>query len=332
MVSDAPKHYPVLLNELISIISPQHGGTFIDCTFGQGGYSGEILKYSKTRVIGLDRDINSEKIGKKIKEKFPNRFLFKNLRFSKLNNLKLKNENIKSIIFDLGFSMDQLKDPKKGLSFNYSGNLDMRLGINEFSANEVINKLEAKQLEKIFKFFGDENEAKLISKNIIKERASKNLDTQNLVKIIENSKKRKNFKIHVATKIFQALRIFVNQEISELIHGLINAAKILKKDGVLVVVTFHSLEDKIVKYFFRNLSEHKSISRYEPKIKRRDIFFEMPQKKPIIPSVKELNENPPSRSAKLRYLIKKEDIYDIDTDVLEKFKYLIEIENLGLKL
>ena len=193
MVLDTPKHYPVLLNELISIISPQHGGTFIDCTFGQGGYSSEILKYSKTRVIGLDRDINSEKIGKKIKEKFPNRFLFKNLRFSRLNNLKLKNENIKSIIFDLGFSMDQLKDPKKGLSFNYLGGLDMRLGINEFSANEVINKLDAKQLEKIFKFFGDENEAKLISKNIIKERAAKNIDTQNLVKIIENSKKKEKF-------------------------------------------------------------------------------------------------------------------------------------------
>ena len=332
MVSDAPKHYPVLLNEIISIITPQHGGTFIDCTFGQGGYTQEILKYKNTKVIGLDRDLNSEKIGQKIKEKFPNRFFFKNLKFSQLINLKLKNENIKSIIFDLGFSMDQLKDSKKGLSFNYSGSLDMRLGINKFSANEAINYLDAKELEKILKYFGDENDAKLISKNIIKERASKNLDTQNLVKIIEKSKKRKNFKIHVATKTFQALRIFVNQEISELIYGLINATKILKKDGVLAVVTFHSLEDKIVKYFFRSLSEHKSISRYEPKIKKKDIHFEMPQKKPILPSSKELNENPPSRSAKLRYLIKKENIYEIETDVLEKFKHLIELENLGTKL
>ncbi len=332
MVSDAPKHYPVLLNEIISIITPQHGGTFIDCTFGQGGYTKEILKYNHTNVIGLDRDIQSEIIGKKVEEKFPNRFLFKNLRFSKLNNLKLKNENIKSIIFDLGYSMVQLKDPKKGLSFSYSGDLDMRLGINKFSAKDAINKLDSKELEKIFKFFGDENEAKFISRNIVKERTSQNLDTQNLVKIIEKSKKRKNFKIHVATKTFQALRIFVNQEISELIYGLINAAKILKKNGVLVVVTFHSLEDKIVKYFFKNLSEHKSISRYEPKIKKKDIFFEMPQKKPILPSLKELNENPASRSAKIRYLIKKENFYEIETDVLEKFKHLIEIENLGSKL
>ena len=332
MVSDAPKHYPVLLNEIISIITPQHGGTFIDCTLGQGGYTHEILKYNNTKVIGLDRDISSEIVGQKIKKKFPNRFQFKNLRFSKLNNLKLKNENIKSIIFDLGFSMDQLKDTKKGLSFNYSGALDMRLGINEFSANEVINKLDAKELEKIFKFFGDENDAKLISKSIVKERIFKNLNTQNLVKIIEKSKKRKNFKIHVATKTFQALRIFVNQEISELIYGLINAAKILKKDGVLAVVTFHSLEDKIVKYFFRNLSEHKSISRYVPKTKKNNIFFSMPQKKPIVPSLEELKENPSSRSAKLRYLIKKENIYEIETDILEKFKYLLDLENLGFKL
>ena len=331
MVSDAPKHYPVLLNEIISIITPQHGGTFIDCTLGQGGYTHEILKI-KSSIIGLDRDISSEIVGQKIKKKFPNRFLFKNLRFSKLNNLKLKDENIKSIIFDLGFSMDQLKDTKKGLSFNYSGALDMRLGINKFSANEVINNLDSKELEKIFKFFGDENDAKLISKNIVKERISKNLNTQNLVKIIEKSKKRKNFKIHVATKTFQALRIFVNQEISELIYGLINAAKILKKDGVLAVVTFHSLEDKIVKYFFRNLSEHKSISRYEPKTKKNEIFFSMPQKKPIVPSSEELKENPSSRSAKLRYLIKKENIYEIETDILEKFKYLLDLENLGSKL
>ena len=332
MVSDAPKHYPVLLNEIISIITPQHGGTFIDCTLGQGGYTHEILKYNNTKVIGLDRDISSEIVGQKIKKKFPNRFQFKNLRFSKLNNLKLKNENIKSIIFDLGFSMDQLKDTKKGLSFNYSGALDMRLGINEFSANEVINKLDAKELEKIFKFFGDENDAKLISKSIVKERIFKNLNTQNLVKIIEKSKKRKNFKIHVATKTFQALRIFVNQEISELIYGLINAAKILKKDGVLAVVTFHSLEDKIVKYFFKSLSENKSISRYLPKIEQPETLFEMLEKKPKTPSKKELKENIPSRSAKLRYVVKKKNFYNFETDILDKFKYLIEIENFGNNL
>jgi len=326
------KHYPVLLKEIISVITPQHGGTFIDCTFGQGGYTNEILKYQNTKVIGIDRDINSEFIGKKIQEKFPNRFSFKNLTFSKLDNLKSKNENIKGIVFDLGYSFTQIKDPEKGLSFNSQGDLNMRMGLNDFSANEVVNNLEDKELEKILKYFGDEKDAKFISRNIVKERQSKKIDTQELVRIIEKSKRKKNYKVHSATKTFQALRIFVNKEISELINGLINSVKILKKDGVLAVVTFHSLEDRIVKYFFKNLSENKSVSRYEPKVAQREILFAMPSKKPIVPSEKEVKENPPSRSAKLRYLIKQEDSYEIETDILEKFSYLLEIENLGSKL
>ncbi len=332
IVSDNVKHYPVLLKEIISVITPQHGGTFIDCTFGQGGYTKEILKYHNTRVIGIDRDSSTKINAKKIEEKFFDRFFFKNLKFSKLNNLKLKNENIKGIIFDLGYSFTQIKDPTKGLSFNSQGDLNMKMGLNDFSANEVINNLEDKELEKILKYFGDENDAKAISRNIVKERQLKKIDTQELIRIIEKSKRKKNYKIHSATKTFQALRIFVNKEISELIRGLINSVKILKKDGVLAVVTFHSLEDKIVKYFFRNLSENKSVSRYEPKLAQKEILFAMPLKKPIIASEKEVKENPPSRSAKLRYLIKQEDSYEIESDILKKFDYLLEIENFGSKL
>ena len=332
IVSDSVKHYPVLLKEIISVISPQHGGTFIDCTLGQGGYTKEILKYQNTKVIGLDRDIKSEIIGKVIQEKFPDRFLFKNLRFSMLNNLKLKNENIKGIVFDLGYSFTQIKDPKKGLSFNSQGELNMMMGLNDFSAKEVINNLEVKEIEKILKYFGDENDAKIIAKNIVKERQLKIIDTQELVRIIEKSKRKKNYRVHSSTKTFQALRIFVNKEISELINGLINSVKILKKNGILAVVTFHSLEDKIVKYFFKSLSENKSISRYEPKVQQKKISFKMPLKKPIVPSDKELKENLPSRSAKLRYLIKQADEYEIESDILNKFSELIEIENLGLKL
>ena len=332
IVSDSVKHYPVLLKEIISVISPQHGGTFIDCTLGQGGYTKEILKYQNTKVIGLDRDINSEIIGKVIQEKFPDRFLFKNLRFSMLNNLKLKSENIKGIVFDLGYSFTQIKDPKKGLSFNSQGELNMMMGLNDFSAKEVINNLEVKEIEKILKYFGDENDAKIIAKNIVKERQLKTIDTQELVRIIEKSKRKKNYRVHSSTKTFQALRIFVNKEISELINGLINSAKILKKNGILAVVTFHSLEDKIVKYFFKSLSENKSISRYEPKVQQKKISFKMPLKKPIVPSDKELKENLPSRSAKLRYIIKQADEYEIESDILNKFSELIEIENLGLKL
>ena len=267
-------------------------------------------------------------------KKFENEFLFKNKRFSEIDNLKLKNENIKGIIFDLGYSYSQIKDPEKGLSFNSKGKLNMKMGINDFSAKEVINDLSSEELTKIFKFFGEEHEAKRIVKKILAERKKKEIDTPLLVEIIEKTKIKKNFRNHSATKIFQALRIFVNKEISELINGLIAASKILKKDGVLAVVTFHSLEDKIVKYFLKNLSENKSVSRYTPipKINSIETLFKMPEKKPKKPSLKELNENLSSRSAKLRYAIKKKDTHNIVTDIQQKFKHLIDIEDYGKKL
>jgi 16S rRNA (cytosine1402-N4)-methyltransferase len=332
MVSDTTKHYPVLLKEIISIITPQLGGTFIDCTFGQGGYTKEILSYKDTNIIALDRDIQSKTKADSIKDKFQDRFIFKNKKFSQLENLKLKNENIKGIIFDLGYSYTQIKDPQKGLSFTSEGALNMKMGINDFSAKEVINKLEFKELEKIFKFFGEEKEAKRIANAIVNEREKKEIDTKTLVKLIDKTKRKKNFKIHSATKVFQALRIFVNKEVSELIHGLIAASKVLKKDGVLAVVTFHSLEDKIVKYFLKSLSENKSISRYVPKVDQPDTLFKMIKKKPITPSSEELKKNLPSRSAKLRYIIKKDNFNNFETDIFEKFKYLIEVERFGNKL
>ncbi len=332
IVPKVQKHYPVLLNEIISVISPQHGGTFIDCTFGQGGYSKKILDFRNTNVIALDRDKESEIIANQFKKNFEDRFIFKNIKFSQLDNLKIKNENIKGIIFDLGYSYAQIKDPRKGLSFDSDGKLNMCLGLNSYSAEDAINTLDEKQLEKIFKFFGDEKEGKYIAKKIVKERLINKIDTKTLIKIIDKSKKRKNFKVHNATKVFQALRIFVNKEISELILGLINATKVLKKGGILGVVTFHSIEDKIVKYFFKSLSENKSISRYSPVTEQAEILFDLIQKKPITPSDNEIHENPPSRSAKFRYVIKKTNFYNFNTDIKDKFKDLIEIENFGDKL
>ena len=332
IVPKVQKHYPVLLKEIISIISPQYGGTFIDCTFGQGGYSKKILKFQNTKVIALDRDIESELKANQLKDEFEDRFLFKNIKFSQLNNLKLKNENIKGVIFDLGYSYTQIKDPNKGLSFQSKGNLNMQMGLNNYSAEDVINKLDERELDKVFKFFGEEKESKFIARNIVKERSKKKIDTKTLVEIIDKTKRKKNFRTHSATKVFQALRILVNKEISELIFGLINATKVLKKDGVLVVVTFHSLEDKIVKYFFKSLSEQKSISRYTPFTEQPETLLRLNEKKAIVPSDKEIKENLPSRSAKLRYAIKKDDFYDFETDIFDQFKNLIEIEGYGDKL
>ena len=326
------KHYPVLLNEIISIITPQYGGTFIDCTFGQGGYTKKILEYPKTKVLALDRDKESIKISTNLKKKFNDRFSFENKKFSQINKLNLNNENIKSIIFDLGYSYAQIKDYKKGLSFDSKGDLNMKMGLNDFSAKDVIQKLDQKDLERIFKVFGDEKDSKKIAYKVVKNRDTKKINTQDLVKIIESSKKKKNFKIHIATKVFQALRIFVNNEISELIYGLINATKILKPGGIIVVVTFNSLEDKIVKFFFKSLSEKKSVSRYMPKMKEKDNLFKLVNKKPILPSVKEIKQNFPSRSAKLRFAIKDKEISNFEKDILEKFDYLLEIEKLSRKI
>ena len=325
------KHFPVLLNEIISIISPLYGGTFIDCTFGQGGYSKKILENNNNKVFAIDRDCSSTKIVNQFKKKYQNRFEFENRKFSEILNIEKNIENLKGIIFDLGYSTTQIKDPKKGLSFNNKGKLNMKMGLNKFSADDVVNKLGQKELAKIFKVFGEENSSKIISKKIISFRKRKNIQTEDLVNII-NSVKKKNFsKIHNATKVFQALRIIVNNEISELIYGLINSFKLLPVGGVVAIVTFHSIEDKIVKFFLKNYSENKNDSRYLPSKIEKKILFKLIDKKPIIPNNKELNLNPASRSAKLRYGVKLNNHSDF-SEFVKKFSYLLEVENFFEKI
>ena len=325
------KHFPVLLNEIISIISPLYGGTFIDCTFGQGGYSKKILENNNNKVFAIDRDCSSTKIVNQFKKKYQNRFEFENRKFSEILNIEKNIENLKGIIFDLGYSTTQIKDPEKGLSFNNKGKLNMKMGLNKFSADDVVNKLGQKELAKIFKVFGEENSSKIISKRIISFRKSKNIQTEDLVNIINSVKKKKFSKIHNATKVFQALRIIVNNEISELIYGLINSFKLLPVGGVVAIVTFHSIEDKIVKFFLKNYSENKNDSRYLPSRIEKKILFKLIDKKPIIPNNKELNLNPASRSAKLRYGVKLNNHSDF-SEFVKKFSYLLEVEKLFKKI
>ena len=323
------KHFPVLLDELIKIISPRYSGTFLDCTFGQGGYSEKILENPNNKVVAFDRDISAIKLSEIFKKKFEDRFEFYNKKFSEIRNLETK--NLKAIIFDLGYSTDQIFDEKKGLSFNFKGKLNMQMGLNSFSAHDVVNKLEKNELVKIFKNFGDEKDARKISQLIIKKREQNFLSTNDLVDLINKVKKNYNHKKNKSTKVFQSLRIFVNQEVSELIYGLINAYRILPINSFIIVVTFHSLEDKIVKFFFKNYSEDKKGSRYLPNPKSMNKYFELKNKKPIIPSQKEIKQNPPSRSAKLRYAKKISNDANFD-EFLLKFKDLLEIEKIGNKL
>ena len=325
IVSENNLHFPVLLKEVLSIISPQNGGTFIDCTFGQGGYSRKILQFPKTKVIAFDRDQNSKLIADGLKKKFQNRFQFYNKKFSEIDVIKTSDQ-IKGIIFDLGFSYNQIKDPSKGLSFNYKGKLNMKMGLNKYSAQDIIRYSTANELEKIFKYYGEEKHSKIISKKIVDERKYKEIFTEDLVNIINLTKKNYT-KRNKSTKVFQALRIFVNKEITELIQGLINAYNILPIGGVIAVVTFHSIEDKIVKFFFKEYSEIKNSSRYLPKSITAKKYFNLIKKKPIIPSSSEININPPSRSAKLRFAYKLENGCNFEK-FLSNFNYLKDIENL----
>ena len=318
------KHFPVLLNELVSIISPLYGGTFIDCTFGAGGYSRKILENNLNNIIALDRDNSVNSIVSQFITKYKKRFKFYNKKFSDID--QIKEDNIKAVIFDLGYSLNQISDLNRGISFNSKGKLDMRMGLNDFSCDDVISKMSQQSLFKIFKYFGDEKYAKPISKKIVQLRKNKRIKTENLVEIIDGVKKKKSGK-NKSTKIFQALRIFVNNEMTELINGLINAYNILPIGGVIAVVTFHSIEDKIVKFFFKEYSEIKNSSRYLPKSISSKKYLNLTKRKPIVPSYNEVKTNPPSRSAKLRFAYKLHDGCDFKK-FINYFSYLKEIENL----
>ena len=210
----------------------------------------------------------------------------------------------------------------------------MNMGLNDLDLIEVINSINEKNLKLIIKFFGEEKEAGIIAKNIVKSRTTdKILNTRDLVEIIKKSKKRNfNNKIDVCTKTFQALRMFINQEVSELMIGLVEATKLLKIGGKILVVSFHSIEDKIVKYFFKNFSLDKpNTSRYLPRNnKNNNILFEK-FNKIIKPSQKEININPPSRSAKLRYAIRCKNNFEFPNEFFESFKKYTNLEKVYAK-
>tara|TARA_B100000886_G_C20359892_1_gene464721 strand:+ start:110 stop:1120 length:1011 start_codon:yes stop_codon:yes gene_type:complete len=325
-------HFPVMLSEIIQFTSPSKGGVFLDCTFGGGGYSKALLKYSKTRVLSFDRDSAVKKIAEKLEKKYQNRFKFYQLKFSQINDNV--NEQVDTVIFDLGVSSIQLNDLSRGFSFKSKEKLDMRMGLSNFSAQKVVNNLSEKQLRLIIKILGEEKEANKIAKNIVKARAKKKITKVNeLVKIIEESKKKIfSTKINPCTKTFQALRIFVNKEITELINGIIYATKLLRPGGKILIVSFHSIEDKIVKYFFTNFAKNKSNpSRYLPEENfNKHYLFENYNKKIIKPSNKELKKNNPSRSAKLRFAIRSNKEFIFPSNFFEKFNKYLNVESINV--
>ena len=327
-------HYPVMLREVIKVCTPEKGGRFIDCTFGGGSYTKELLKFPNTSVIALDRDKTILENAKKVEKSYLNRFHFHNEKFSNLDKVIKDDKQIDAIIFDLGISSFQLSDLSRGFSFKSKEKIDMNMGLAAISAEEVINNFNENNLKLILKIFGEEKEATKIVRNIVKARKIKKITkVSDLVEIIERSKK-KNYKkkINVCTKTFQALRIFVNKETTELIEGIIKATKLIKSGGKIIVISFHSIEDRIVKFYFSNYSQDKSKpSRYLPEENiKQTIFFQNYKNYLLKPSEEEIQENPPSRSAKLRIAVRNTNSFVDPEELRLKFKKYLELESINV--
>ena len=304
-------HIPVMLEEVKSYIPYDKKINVIDATFGGGGYSKEILEnFDVNQLIAIDRDPITKILSEKLNSKYKNFILF-NECFSNIDKLILKNYEIKKhkfdvIIFDLGLSSNQLDNADRGFSFMNDGPIDMGMGNNSKKASDVINNYSEEQLANIFYNFGEERLSRKIAKNIVKSRKIKFIEsTKELANLIK-----KTFpvyfvhksKIHPATKTFQALRIYVNDELNELSIALNKSIDLLKYNGKLIVVSFQSLEDRIVKDFFNhNSGKRWRSSRHYPELADEGpINLKLITKKPTRPTEREIFKNPRSRSAKLR--------------------------------
>jgi 16S rRNA (cytosine1402-N4)-methyltransferase len=326
------KHIPVMSEDIDRILTPYKSGLYIDCTFGGGSITRKILSKKNTKVISIDRDNFVESFSKEIGKEYKNRFEFVIDRFSNLENI-LKERNLQkipvAIIFDLGLSSFQIDNPERGFSYRQDGLLKMTMGKNNVTAHDIINKLEQKDLRNIFNLFGEDKDSGLIAKLIVQKRQDKEINsTQELADIILRAKRYKNSKynkVDACAKIFQAIRMIVNQELTELYEGLTSAIKNLSIDGKIIVITFHSLEDKIVKKIFDIFSnKRKGTSRYLPENNENDNFniLEIKNRKPIIASEKEIKNNNRARSAKLRCATKiKDHSFEFKRSYLNLEKY-----------
>lgn len=299
-------HYSVLKEELLEGLNIQDGKIYVDATIGYAGDSKEILKQIPNGFFyGFDQDEKAVKYSTNVLTEIGNNFKIFNTNFVNMDEV-FEEEEIKEvdgIIFDLGFSSPQIDDEKRGFSFMHDGPLDMRMSSEGKSAKDIINEYSENELAEIFFKYGEEKLSRVIAKNIKKE--SKDISsTLELVEVIKNATGANYFyKNHPERKIFQALRIEVNEELTVLESILPKAIKRLKKGGRIAVITFHSLEDRIVKNIFKKYSDIDPLVKglkdipeeYKPLIK-------LVNKKPILPSQKELEENSRSRSAKLRII------------------------------
>ena len=305
------RHIPVLLAEVLESLRPRHGETFIDGTFGAGGYTRAILAAADCSVLALDRDPSAILGSQPLQEEFAGRLTVVESRFSELGDVAREQgvAPVDGVVLDIGVSSMQLDEAERGFSFMADGPLDMRMASSGLSAADVVNHADEEEIARILFVLGEERRSRAVARAIVRARAEAPITTTRaLAEIVSRAVGgRRGDDQHPATRTFQALRIHVNDELHELARALAGAERCLKPGGRLVVVTFHSLEDRIVKRFLQERSGKESHgSRHLPQqsIKLQTPSFEIVNRRPLTPSKEELEVNLRSRSARLRAAVR----------------------------
>jgi len=296
------RHIPVLARQVFGQLDP-HAGIYIDGTFGAGGHTRAILEVAGTHVIGIDRDRDAIAGGFALVEASGGRLTLVEDRFSNLDHVaqSLGHQAVDGILLDLGVSSMQLDQAERGFSFRHDGPLDMRMGREGLSAADLVNTAAERDLSFIIKMLGEERFARNIARAIVAARGEAPIGTTRaLAQIIEKVVHARPGEVHPATRTFQALRMFVNEELSELSAALAAAERVLAPGGGLVVIAFHSLEDRLVKTFLAARAKPPRGSRHLPEVAARAPSFRLLTQRPLTPDDAEVAANPRARSAKLR--------------------------------
>jgi len=303
------RHRPVMLREVLSQLAPRDGGSYIDGTFGAGGYSCAILETANCSVVGIDRDISAVMAGASLVEKYGGRLLLAEDRFSRLDQVArdLGFPQVDGVVLDVGVSSMQLDQAERGFSFRRDGPLDMRMERRGKNAADVVKKMDERELAHLISTLGEEKRARAVARAICEAREDSPIKTTGeLAEIIRRVVRTKPGEIDPATRTFQALRIYVNDELCELSAALMASERILSPGGRLVVVSFHSLEDRLVKTFMTARSSVPAVSRHEPEMRALPSTFRLLNKKPVVAAEDEINKNPRARSARLRAAVRTE--------------------------
>jgi 16S rRNA (cytosine1402-N4)-methyltransferase len=331
MTPSATRHIPVLGAEAVDMLSPRDGGIYVDATFGAGGYSQAILDAADTRVIGIDRDRTAIAAGFNLVDRSNGRLTLVEDRFSNLADVCAAQGagRVDGVVMDVGVSSMQVDEAGRGFSFRLDGPLDMRMGTDGPTAADVVARASEADLANIIYIFGEERHSRAVARAVVAARKEAPITTTRaLAEIVGKVVWAKPGEIHPSTRTFQALRIFVNEELDELHLALTAAERVLKPGGRLVVVSFHSLEDRIVKNFFSERGKTGGGSRHLPEVAQSAPSFRILTKRPVTAGDDEVRANPRARSAKLR-AAERTDARAFAADSLPKWPSLADVMRGG---